>query len=577
MKRNQLKYNLITAFILLAISNGVFAQKKVDEESVVVIASRKIPQAYRITESPRIIDSIAPQSQVQYPLLSLKYENTIEIDTIDAATIKLVDKLSRLYNTYVKVGIGSDLMPLGEIYYNNGRSRKYAYGASLKHLSSFGKLKNQAPARFDRTAFDLYGAINEKKYTAKAEFLTNTKGLHWYGFQNPNADRDSIQNRFTEIGTRLSYASHKKDSASLNYKVGFDYFNYHDKKSKVDSLANWNGKENFVGINSSFWYKWGQEIFAADLNIHYNGYKFGELNKTINGIDSGIVRNNTVVSLKPTVTTYAFNNKLKAQVGFDFTIDGNIKTKAYIYPIAEVKYSLFNDILIPYAGLKGGLKQNTLKTLSRENEFILSNVEIQNEHNAITLFGGIKGTLTKQIGFNASFSFGNYKNKALFITDTLSTSGGNQFKPIYDTINITTLEGSIYYQLSEKIKVDAIGRFNSYSARNNSFAWNLPMLEVILRGSYNLYDKFLINLDMTYEGGRKGLVYANGKDVSLEDGQYAKKLGFIADVNLGVEYRYNKRISAFVQFNNLAAQRYQRWYNYPVQSFQALGGFTFRF
>lgn len=577
MKRNQLKYNLITAFILLAISNGVFAQKKVDEESVVVIASRKIPQAYRITESPIIIDSIAPQSQVQYPLLSLKYENTIEIDTIDAATIKLVDKLSRLYNTYVKVGIGSDLMPLGEIYYNNGRSRKYAYGASLKHLSSFGKLKNQAPARFDRTAFDLYGAINEKKYTAKAEFLTNTKGLHWYGFQNPNADRDSIQNRFTEIGTRLSYASHKKDSASLNYKVGFDYFNYHDKKSKVDSLANWNGKENFVGINSSFWYKWGQEIFAADLNIHYNGYKFGELNKTINGIDSGIVRNNTVVSLKPTVTTYAFNNKLKAQVGFDFTIDGNIKTKAYIYPIAEVKYSLFNDILIPYAGLKGGLKQNTLKTLSRENEFILSNVEIQNEHNAITLFGGIKGTLTKQIGFNASFSFGNYKNKALFITDTLSTSGGNQFKPIYDTINITTLEGSIYYQLSEKIKVDAIGRFNSYSARNNSFAWNLPMLEVILRGSYNLYDKFLINLDMTYEGGRKGLVYANGKDVSLEDGQYAKKLGFIADVNLGVEYRYNKRISAFVQFNNLAAQRYQRWYNYPVQSFQALGGFTFRF
>lgn len=577
MKRNQLKYNLITAFILLAISNGVFAQKKVDEESVVVIASRKIPQAYRITESPKIIDSIAPQSQVQYPLLSLKYENTIEIDTIDAATIKLVDKLSRLYNTYVKVGIGSDLMPLGEIYYNNGRSRKYAYGASLKHLSSFGKLKNQAPARFDRTAFDLYGAINEKKYTAKAEFLTNTKGLHWYGFQNPNADRDSIQNRFTEIGTRLSYASHKKDSASLNYKVGFDYFNYHDKKSKVDSLANWNGKENFVGINSSFWYKWGQEIFAADLNIHYNGYKFGELNKTINGIDSGIVRNNTVVSLKPTVTTYAFNNKLKAQVGFDFTIDGNIKTKAYIYPIAEVKYSLFNDILIPYAGLKGGLKQNTLKTLSRENEFILSNVEIQNEHNAITLFGGIKGTLTKQIGFNASFSFGNYKNKALFITDTLSTSGGNQFKPIYDTINITTLEGSIYYQLSEKIKVDAIGRFNSYSARNNSFAWNLPMLEVILRGSYNLYDKFLINLDMTYEGGRKGLVYANGKDVSLEDGQYAKKLGFIADVNLGVEYRYNKRISAFVQFNNLAAQRYQRWYNYPVQAFQVLGGFTFRF
>jgi hypothetical protein len=577
MKINVLKYNLVTAFILIAISNGVFAQKKVDEAGVIVIASRKIPPAYRLTDSPKIIDSIAPQSQVQYPLLSLKYENTIEIDTIDAATIKLVDKLPRLYNTYAKVGIGSTLMPLGEIYYNNGRSRKYSYGASLKHLSSFGKLKNLAPARFDRTAFDLYGAINEKKYTATADFLVNSRGLHWYGFEKPDADRDSIQNRFTEIGTKLAFASHKKDSASLNYKIGFDYSNFHDKKSKVDSLANWHGKENYLAVKSSFWYKWGQEIFAADFNIRYNGYKFGELDKTINGIDSGIVRNNTVVNLKPTVTTYAFNNKLKAQVGFDFTIDGKQKTKAYIYPLAEVKYSLFDDILIPYAGLKGGLKQNTFKSLSMENEFILSAVEIENEHNAITLFGGIKGTLTKQIGFNASFSFANYKNKAMFITDTLVALERNQFRMLYDTMNITTLEGSIYYQMSEKIKVDVIGRFNSYSARNNSFAWNLPQIEIIVRGNYNLYDKFLVTLDMKYEGGRRGLVYEDGKDVSLEDGQYAKKLGFIADVNLGVEYRYNKRISAFVQFNNVAAQRYQRWYNYPVQSFQVMGGFTFRF
>lgn len=577
MKIHLITFNLVIAFILIATSNEVFAQKKVDEESVVVIASRKIPPAYRMSESPKIIDSIAPQSQVQYPLLSLKYENTIEIDTIDAATIKLVDKLPRLYNTYVKVGIGSTLMPLGEVYYNNGRSRKYAYGASLKHLSSFGKIKNQAPASFDRTALDLFGGINEKKYTANADFLVNSRGFHWYGFQDPDADRDSIQNRFTEIGTRLSYASHKKDSANLNYKIGLDYFNFHDKTPKEDSLANWHGKENFVAVNSSFWYKWGQEIFATDLNIRYNGYKFGELDKSINGIDSGVVRNNTVINLKPTVTTYAFNNKLKAQVGFDFTIDGKQKTKAYIYPIAELKYSLFDDILIPYAGLKGGLKQNTFKSLSLENEFILSNIEIENEHNSITLFGGIKGTLTKQIGFNASFSFGNYKNKALFVTDTLSTLFRNQFRAIYDTINITTLEGSIYYQLSEKIKIGAIGRFNSYSARNNSFAWNLPIMEVIVRGSYNLYDKFLVNLDMKYEGGRKGLVYEDGKDVSLENGQYAKRLGFIADFNLGVEYRYNKRISAFIQFNNLAAQRYQRWYNYPVQSFQVLGGFTFKF
>ena len=79
------------------------------------------------------------------------------------------------------------------------------------------------------------------------------------------------------------------------------------------------------------------------------------------------------------------------------------------------------------------------------------------------------------------------------------------------------------------------------------------------------------------EGGRRALVYATEDDVTEENNQLAKKLGFIADANLGVEYRYNKRISAFVNVNNLAAQRYKRWYNYPVQGLQVMGGVTFRF
>jgi hypothetical protein len=55
-----------------------------------------------------------------------------------------------------------------------------------------------------------------------------------------------------------------------------------------------------------------------------------------------------------------------------------------------------------------------------------------------------------------------------------------------------------------------------------------------------------------------------------------KELGFIADANLGLEYRYNKRLSAFIQLNNLASQGYMRWYNYPVQRFQFMGGIAAR-
>jgi outer membrane receptor protein involved in Fe transport len=59
--------------------------------------------------------------------------------------------------------------------------------------------------------------------------------------------------------------------------------------------------------------------------------------------------------------------------------------------------------------------------------------------------------------------------------------------------------------------------------------------------------------------------------------QYTYELKPYVDANLGVEYRYNKRISAFIDFNNLTAAKYQRFTKYPVQRFNVLGGFTFKF
>jgi hypothetical protein len=561
--------------MLLAVST--FSQVKQSEDVTIIFkGNRQIESAFRIPENPKVIDTVIPFPEVNYPLLNLQYETNIQVDTIEAANVKLVDKLSQLYPGYVKAGIGSIFMPLGEIYYNNTRSRKYQYGGHFKHLSSLAAMKGNAPSQFARNSLTGFGAINEKKYSADAKIHFNSRGLHWYGFPNENADRDSIFNRFTDVGTALSFASHKKDSLTINYKVGLSYNHLNDKKSEIDSLALWRGRENYFALTGSVWYKKGKEVFTLDAGLRFNGYRYGEKDTSLTLLDTAIFRNNTVINLKPSITTFALDNKLKAHVGVDITLDVADQTKFYLYPLVEVKYSLFDDLFIPYAGVKGGLNQQTFRGLSQENEFILSNVVLRNEHNSLTGFAGFKGTLSNQMGFNIGASFAHVKDKAMFVNDTTYTAG-NRFTVIYDTMNIATIEGSIFYQATEKIKVDVIGRFHSYQARNNIFAWNLPQLHFIARGTYNLYDKFIFNLDFALEGGRRAQVFAPGTGIYSENGQYAKTLGFIADFNLGVEYRYTKRLSAFVQFNNFTAQRYQRWMNYPVQGFQAMGGVTFRF
>jgi hypothetical protein len=570
----EIKMKYLIALGSVFVATSLFSQGHVIETE----GSRPVEKAYRIALTPRVVDTVIPTTVVKYPLLTLKYPTETEVSMIKPAAIRMKEKLPQLYNNYAKLGVGTELMPLGEFYFGSKRSRKYMYGVHLKHLSSFGNLNGYAPAQFDRTSGELFGGINDKRYTLRGDVHYRNQGLHYYGYPSDTLFvADSIAQRYSDFGFGSSFSSHKKDSAKLNYTVGLNYNNYMSKKPTAESRSDWRARENFIGLNTNWKYKYGSETYSADLNVHYNGYKYGTVGDTNQfALDTGLVSNNTIINLHPTIMTHLQNNRFKAKIGLNLLFNVHNGTKAHIYPDIEVKYSMFNDIFIPYVGLRGGMNQTTFKSLTGENEFLLSNVRLQNENTAIDFYGGIKGTLSKRVSFNVGASFANVKNKAFFVTDT-TFSLGNKFGVIYDTMNVAKIEGSISYQMSEKLKVDAIGAFNSYNVLNNTYAWNMPQVQVILRGSYNLFDKFLFNLDLDLEHGRKALVYEDGEGVTQENGQYIKDLGFIADANLGVEYRYNKRISAFLQLNNFAAQRYQRWYEAPVQPFQVMGGVTFRF
>lgn len=566
--------NNIILLIFLILGLNLMAQN--DNVTIIYTGNREVEKAYRLTDQPRIIDTVLSLPPTNYPLLSLHYTAPIQLDTIKPAVVKIDPKLQQLYHFYAKAGIGNNVMPLGEFYFDGTRSRKFNYGLHLKHLSSTGKIAGYAPAQFDRNEGKLFGSINEKNYTLLGNVHYRNHGFNYYGIPDETIKRDSISQRFSDVESTISFASHKKDSATFNYKIGVTYGNFLTHKPLIDSLSKWRTQENYVALNTLANYRLGKEIFSAGLDVKYNGYKYGEKDSSISLLDSGIIRNNTIISLKPSITTFAKNNRFKAQIGVDLTLDIAEENQFSIFPLVEVKYSLFNDLFIPYLGARGGVKQNRFKTLAQTNEFLLPNINMLNENTAIDIYFGVKGTLSKQIGFNVNASFANVRNKALFVTDTIF-SIRNKFNVIFDTMNITTIEGSVYFQMNEKLKIDAIGRYYSYQLKTNTYAWNLPQFQIMTRGSYNLFDKFLVNLDLNFEGGRKALVYSKEENTTEENNQFAKTLGFIADVNLGLEYRYNKRISAFLQCNNLASQRYNRWYNTPVQGFQVLGGVTFRF
>jgi len=567
------------SFLLIFNLSSFFAQPDVFEAEG--LGNREIEPSYRLVSSPKIIDSIKVSAVKQQPLLQLYSDTKIHLDTIEAATIETTEKIKQLYPFYAKVGIGSTIMPLGELFFNSTRSRSALYGAHVKHLSSFGDVKNRdnikyAPASFDKTSALVFGKFTKNNITLGGNLNYENYGYHNYGIQDENISADSIEQRINRTGFDLNLLVSRGDSARLNLAFDIAYRNLASKSRFLDTLEDWKAKENSFLFNTRGWFNKGTECFYGNIGIRYNGYKYG-IADSATIIDTGIVLNNTIIDLYPGITSKLLQNKLNVDVGVGLSIDVNSVSRAYIYPRASISYSLLNDLIIPFIGIRGGLNQTTFDVINRANPYVLTNVLLANENKPYDLFFGVRGGITKQITYGINASFARVNNKAFFVTDTFYTTLGNQFSIVYDSLNLTTLEGCISYQLSEKLKIDGVGRFYSYEMMNEAKAWNLPQLQFTLRGSYNLYDKFLIRADLTMESGRMAKVNGPGNGVLTENNQYFIPLGFLADGNLGVEYRYNKRVSAFLQINNIASQRYSRWLNYPVMPIQIMGGITARF
>jgi hypothetical protein len=218
MERSKL-YIVCLSFLL----TGSFVSWSQGDVNIDIKGNREVENASRIAENPKIIDTVMPSPVVDYPRMNLLYPTNLELDKIEAAGVKIIDKLPQLYRSYLRVGVGTEFMPLGEFYFNNTRSRKYHYGLHLNHLSSFGYLEDYAPASFDRTSGRLYGSILENNYTLNGQLRARNDGFHYYGFLNDSIAKDSIRQRFSDIGFNIDFAGHKRDSANLNYKLGIDF------------------------------------------------------------------------------------------------------------------------------------------------------------------------------------------------------------------------------------------------------------------------------------------------------------------------------------------------------------------
>ena len=99
-----------------------------------------LSDANKINMLPKVSDSIGINPSFDYTIEPRPYESGFQVRPINAANLVGVP-LSKLYKTYLKIGVGNYLIPMGELHVNSLRSRENQWGMALKHYSINGKIK----------------------------------------------------------------------------------------------------------------------------------------------------------------------------------------------------------------------------------------------------------------------------------------------------------------------------------------------------------------------------------------------------------------------------------------------------
>ena len=269
--------------------------------------------------------------------------------------------------------------------------------------------------------------------------------------------------------------------------------------------------------------------------------------------------------------------------GFKLALENEDKMNAYFFPNAEFKYNVVRNLIVPYVGVTGGVKRNSFNTLRQENPYLYELADLKNTRTSYDLYLGVRGVVSSSISYNVSGGYKQLKDMALFVSDSIPNNFiavdyyENIYRPVYDTVNVAYVSAQVGYQKSDKWNLMWRVNYTSYETKHEVKAWNLPDITSDLTLRYNLHDKIIAKTSMTFMSGRYMKTNNTTDAELLAFGVYGRKLDPLFDFNVGIEYRFTKKVSAFLDVNNILSQNYEIWGNYKVQGINVLGGITIAF
>lgn len=451
-------------------------------------------------------------------------------------------------NNLVKVGFGTQLTPLVEIYLANGRSDKFTYGLNFHHVSS-------NPSNIDfqdisHTGGSLFGTSYFKGTALSAEVNYDRQVHYFYGFTPGFVDtfnvfnKDFLRQRFQNIGVNVGLKNAKQNQAGIDYNLDF---NFHDFERRSGDSSVKDASETYYRFDFRF-AKTIQKIHSAHLDFDFQQENLKA------GFDTSI----NYFSVLPNYQLHSKRMEVKA--GLNVNV---VNKEVKLYPEIFASYKLIGEYLIPYMGFHGGSNPNTVQQIMTVNPFI-GNLDFITSSENKEVYLGVKGSYANNITYNARVSYLDQTNAPFYLPDTLTPT---HFIPFYYyDAKILSFHAEVGFRLSERLNMLVSGDASSYDLDFNDQPWGIPKSKLGFAANYNLQNKIIFNASVFAESGAFTII----------GGDTVQRKGFV-DLNFSTTYNYKTNIAFWVSLNNIASTKERQWYNYPYYGLQALAGVILKF
>jgi hypothetical protein len=570
MIKSKYKIALLTLVcsMVFTVSETVYAQVKTYNEEITVVAPFDpiIPDAFKISQNPEVDDTLTTIPVMNYNIMPRIADVRPVIEPLPA--VKLVaEPLSKLYRNYIRGGAGNYTALYGELFMSSLRSKKYLTSMHLKHQSAAGTIKDYGPPANSHNEAEITGTKYFDQHTLTGKAFYYRDGLHLYGYKPDNypdtvIEKDDVKQRYYTTGAAATFGSNYKADDMLNHSISLSYYHmaglYESKENNVQFTATLDKKFDLFHIDED-------QVLGIT-----GGYNFLNQHDSLGHINSGIVLINPFI--KAQVNEYSF------MAGFKLNIASDSVTKGHFYPVLEARLELIPDALNLYAGINGGMERTSLQSITEQNLFISSVIPWNYVYDKFRIYGGFQSNISRSFNFNGSISSSAYENYPLFVTDT-SAYLLNSFTVLYDNVSTVTLKGELEFVKSARLRLALNGSYIHYKTVSQDYAWYKPNYIFELTGRYDIQSKIVITAKAVVNGPVWALVPGEVNDADPGSGYSfeSQKLKGWADINLGAEYRFNKALSFWLNFNNLTNSKYYRWYNYRSYGINILGGVSYSF